>query len=55
MGKIGNNVFIGLFTYINGDVIIQDDCTIGPNCSITSNNHLFNPELQSFKVNLNFV
>ena len=52
------NVYIGAFTYINGEVLIEEDVTIGPQCSLTSNNHLFNPSLQNFKVRpmeVNFV
>jgi acetyltransferase-like isoleucine patch superfamily enzyme len=40
-GAIGKNCFIGLFTYLNGDVVIHDNVLIGPHCSITSNNHIF--------------
>lgn len=48
---IGDDVHIGLFTYINGTVTIEDDVTIGPHCSITSNTHLFNPTQQNWKGN----
>lgn len=46
---LGDNTYIGLFTYVNGSVEIGADVTIGPHCSITSNNHLFNATEQSFK------
>lgn len=46
---LGDNVYIGLFCYVNGSVQIDEDVTVGPHCSITSNNHLFNPSTQSFK------
>lgn len=47
--KLGDKVYIGLFTYINGEVYIGSEVTIGPQCTITSNNHMFNPESQSFQ------
>jgi hypothetical protein len=46
----GKEVHIGQFSYINGHVQIDDDVTVGPQCSMTSNTHLFNPDSQSFKV-----
>lgn len=48
---IGDDIHIGLFTYINGTVTIDDDVTIGPHCAITSNTHLFNPTRQNWKGN----
>ena len=39
--KIGRNVFIGLYSYINGDVTIGDNVLIGPHCSITAGHHKF--------------
>lgn len=45
---IGKNTFIGLYSYVNGVVTIGENVLIGPHCSITSNNHVFNPETQSF-------
>lgn len=41
--KIGRNVFIGLYTYVNGDVTIEDDTLIGPHCSLTAGHHKFDP------------
>ena len=46
---LGHDVHIGQFSYINGHVQIDDEVTIGPQCSMTSNTHLFNPDNQSFK------
>jgi acetyltransferase-like isoleucine patch superfamily enzyme len=40
-----------LYSYINGDVTIGDRVLVGPHCSITSNNHVFNPEDQCFSRN----
>lgn len=48
-GSIGKNVFVGLFSYINGDVVIEDNVLIGPHVCLTSNTHLFNTENQSFQ------
>ncbi|HIE24493.1 MAG TPA: acyltransferase [Anaerolineales bacterium] len=48
---IGKNCFIGLFAYINGDVVIHDNVLIGPHCSITSNNHIFETETKHFSGN----
>jgi len=48
-GSIGRNTFVGLYSYINGQVTIGENVLIGPHCSITSNNHIFNPETQSFQ------
>lgn len=40
---VGNNVFFGLYTYINGDVTIGNNVLIGPHCSVTAGNHKFDP------------
>ncbi len=45
---IGDNSFIGLYSYINGDVRIGKNVLIGPHCSLPAGNHKFNPETQSF-------
>ena len=41
--QIGENVFIGLFCYLNGNVTIEDNVQIGPHCSIVAGNHKFDP------------
>ena len=41
--QIGENVFIGLFCYLNGNVTIEDNVQIGPHCSIIAGNHKFDP------------
>jgi acetyltransferase-like isoleucine patch superfamily enzyme len=48
-GRLGRNVFVGLFSYVNGDVVLEDDVLIGPHCCLTSNTHLFNPSSGSFR------
>lgn len=42
--KIGKNVRIGLYVYINGNVTIEDNVMIGPHCSIAASNHKFEAE-----------
>ena len=51
--SIGARVFLGLYTYINGDVTIEDDVLIGPHCSITAGHHKFDPETQAFTARTN--
>lgn len=41
--QIGENTFIGLYTYVNGNVTIGKNTFIGPHCSITAGNHKFDP------------
>lgn len=50
-GRIGRNCFIGLYCYVNGEVILEDDVIIGPHCSITSNTHRFEPATRAFTGN----
>lgn len=40
---IGDNVFIGLYCYLNGDVRIGKNTLIGPHCSLTAGHHKFDP------------
>ncbi|MBI4976277.1 MAG: acyltransferase [Spirochaetes bacterium] len=47
--SIGPRCFIGLYTYISGMVTVASDVLIGPHCSITTNNHRFNPADMSFR------
>lgn len=42
--QIGENVFIGLFCYLNGNVTIEDNVQIGPHCSIVAGNHKFDAQ-----------
>jgi len=46
--KIGSNIFIGLYSYVNGPVTIEDDVLIGPHCSLTAGHHKFDPATQAF-------
>ncbi|MBQ6805298.1 MAG: acyltransferase [Clostridia bacterium] len=50
---VGRNIFIGLYCYINGNVIIEDDVLIGPHCSITAGHHKFDPATASFSARTN--
>lgn len=45
---IGKNIFIGLYTYINGPVTIEDEVLVGPHCAITAGHHKFDPKTQAF-------
>ncbi len=51
--RIGRNIFIGLYTYINGDVTVEDDVLIGPHCALTAGHHKFDPATQSFSARTN--
>ena len=42
--QVGKNVFIGLYSYVNGNVTIEDNVLIGPHCSIAAGNHKFDPQ-----------
>lgn len=44
LNQIGNNIFIGLYDYLNGNVTIEDNVLIGPHCSVIAGNHKFDPE-----------
>ncbi|MBQ2461283.1 MAG: acyltransferase [Clostridia bacterium] len=41
--KIGRNINIGLYCYVNGDVTIGDNVLIGPHCSLTAGHHKYDP------------
>ena len=41
--QVGKNVFIGLYSYLNGDVTVGDNTLIGPHCSVVAGNHKFDP------------
>ena len=41
--QVGENVFIGLYSYLNGNVTIGKNTLIGPRCSVTAGNHKFDP------------
>ena len=41
--QVGKNIFIGLYSYLNGNVTIGDNVLIGPHCSVAAGNHKFDP------------
>jgi acetyltransferase-like isoleucine patch superfamily enzyme len=46
---IGDDVYIGLWTYIGGgDITLEDRVMIGPHCSLTAGDHRFNPEKDDY-------
>jgi acetyltransferase-like isoleucine patch superfamily enzyme len=47
-GQVGRNCFIGLYCYVNGEVVLEDDVIVGPHCSLTSNTHVFDPRTKAF-------
>lgn len=47
-GRISSGCFIGLYCYVNGEVILEEDVILGPHCSVTSNTHLFDPATKAF-------
>lgn len=41
--QIGRNVYIGLYSYLNGNVTIGENSLVGPHCSVAAGNHKFDP------------
>jgi len=41
--QIGQCSYIGLYSYINGDVTIGENVLIGPHASIVASNHVYSP------------
>lgn len=46
--QIGCNSYIGLYSYINGDVQIGENVLIGPHASIVASNHVYSPQDECF-------
>lgn len=42
--QIGNKSYIGLYSYINGDVQIGANVLVGPHVSIVAGNHIYDPK-----------
>ena len=42
--NVGENSFIGLYTYLNGNVKIGKNVMIGPGSSVVAGNHKFDPK-----------
>ncbi len=46
---IGDDVYVGLWTYIGGGhITLEDLVLIGPHCTVTGGDHRFNPERDDF-------
>ena len=48
LDQIGENAYIGLYAYVNGNVTLGKNILIGPHCSIAAGNHKFRPETDWF-------
>lgn len=46
--QIGEKSYVGLYSYVNGDVTIGENVLIGPHVSIVGSNHLYSPESDTF-------
>ena len=46
--QIGDSSYIGLYSYVNGDVSIGKNVFIGPHVSIVASNHLYDPTTDYF-------
>ena len=46
--RFGRDIFVGLYTYINGNVTVEDHVLIGPHCSLAAGNHKFDPKTGYF-------
>lgn len=46
--QIGEHSYVGLYSYINGDVSIGKHVLIGPHVSIVASNHLYDPSTDYF-------
>jgi len=42
--QIGQRSYVGLYSYVNGDVNIGENVLIGPHASIVASNHLYSAE-----------
>ena len=43
LGQIGENTYIGLYSYVNGNVTIGKNVLIGPHCTVAAGNHKYDP------------
>nr|MDD6336327.1 acyltransferase [bacterium] len=41
--RLGHNLFIGLYSYLNGEITIGDNTLIGPHCCLAAGHHKFDP------------
>ena len=42
--QIGKKSYIGLYSYVNGDIEIGENVLIGPTANIVGSNHVYNPD-----------
>ena len=42
--QIAENVYIGLYSYVNGNVTIEKNVLVGPHCTIAAGNHKYDPQ-----------
>ena len=42
--QIGENAYVGLYSYVNGNVTIGKNVLIGPHCTVAAGNHKYDPE-----------
>ena len=42
--QIGEKSYIGLYSYVNGDIEIGKNVLIGPTANIVGSNHVYNPD-----------
>ena len=42
--QIGKKSYVGLYSYVNGDIQIGENVLIGPNANIVGSNHVYSPE-----------
>ncbi|MBN1673413.1 MAG: acyltransferase [Kiritimatiellae bacterium] len=47
-GCIGRGSSIGMHGYLNGEVLIGENVTIGPHCSMSSHNHVYDSTTRRF-------
>ena len=40
---VHSNVFIGLYTYVNGRVTLEENVMLGPGCALPAGQHKFDP------------
>lgn len=46
--QIGKKSYIGLYSYVNGDIEIGENVLIGPHANIVGSNHVYNPDDDMF-------
>ncbi len=42
--QIGKNAYVGLYSYVNGNVTLGENVLIGPHCTVAAGNHKYSPE-----------